>query len=312
MNCDRGIWPRLTALLGSALTFNVALAPLCTFGVGGRARAMACLETEVQAAEVRRLAAAEGLPVLILGGGSNLFFVDDFQGLILKLGSGFKKIQRLEGDRVQVGSAVASSVLLKAALGWSLSGLEGLAGIPGSVGGALMMNAGSGGSSIGETVESLDCLDAQGCRLSFKARDLVFSYRHLAGLPAGSLISSARLKLKEAEREQIKSDLFCRFQARRFSQPKGVKSAGCVFKNPAGDSAGRLIDLCGLKGSRVGGCEVSQIHANFIINRGGASGRDIVELIRHVIQVVYERYGLLLEPEVKIIGPGGEVTIDDI
>ena len=312
MNCDRGIWPRLTALVGGRLSFNVPLKDFTTFGVGGAAQALVRPATPAELSQVIRLAREAETPLFILGAGSNLLFTGGFEGLIIKLGEGFKAVERLGEDRIKAGAAAGGQLLLSRATEWGLTGLEGLAGVPCTLGGALAMNAGSGGQAIGEVVESLSYVDKDGQIQRAERDDLHYSYRRLDGLPPQTIITEAVLALAPASPDTIKAEIRERLARRQASQPKGARSAGSVFKNPPGNSAGRLIDECGLKGTRIGEAEVSEVHANFIINRGAATAGDILALMRKIITTVQDRHGLTLEPEIKIISPEGEVKINVI
>lgn len=312
MNCDRGICPRLTALVGGRLSFNVPLKDFTTLGVGGSAQALVRPDTPVELSRTIRLAREAKMPLFILGAGSNILFTGGFEGLIINLGNGFKAVEQLGEGRIKVGAAAGGQSALGRTAEWGLRGLEGLTGVPCTLGGALVMNAGSGGQAIGEVVESLSYADINGQIQQAKREDLHYSYRRLDGLPPEAVIIEAVLALVPDSPDRIKADIRERLVLRNAGQPKGVRSAGSVFKNPSGCSAGRLIDECGLKGTRVGDAEVSEVHANFIVNRGAATAGDILTLMRKIIAAVQERHGLTLEPEIKIIGPVGEVKINDI
>ena len=300
-------WRRLAETLGDRLTFQAPLRDFTTFRVGGPARALARPEKLEELQALLAAARDEGAPVIVLGGGSNLLFDDaGFDGLVIKLGSGFAGLEGL-GTLVRAGAAAAAADLLAWALARDLGGLEGLTGLPGSVGGAVAGNAGAGPEGLGRAVSRLFILDGGGGRIrTFKAEDLNFTYRRLEGLPEGAVILEVEFGLTPGPAGDIRARLE-EFRERRRSQPLGGRSAGCVFKNPPSLSAGRLIDECGFKGHRAGGARVSEAHANFILAEAGATAADILALIDHVRRGVLARHGLTLELELKVIGPGGEV-----
>ena len=300
-------WRRLAETLGDRLAFQAPLRDFTTFRVGGPARALARPEKLEELQALLAAARDEGAPVIVLGGGSNLLFDDaGFNGLVIKLGSGFAGLEGL-GTLVRAGAAAAGADLLAWVLARDLGGLEGLAGLPGSVGGAVDGNAGAGPEGLGQAVSRLFILDGDGGRIrTFEAGDLNFAYRRLDGLPEGAVILEVEFGLTPRPAGEIQARLE-EFRERRRSQPMGGRSAGCVFKNPPSLSAGRLIDECGFKGHRVGGARVSEAHANFILAEAGATAADILALIDRVRRGVSARHGLTLELELKVIGPGGEV-----
>jgi UDP-N-acetylmuramate dehydrogenase len=237
-------------------------------------------------------------PFLVLGGGTNTIFSDEPVTLpVLKLGQAFHRIRR-EGDQIHAGAAAALAALLAYSREQGLSGLEDLAGIPGTLGGAIRMNAGTGGWGIMDAISAVEIVDASGVRTLDRA-DIAYSYRH-TDLPVGAIVTAATFRLRPAPAEVIAGRISANL-ARRASQPKGA-SSGCMFKNPPGQSAGKLIDQAGLKGRRIGGACISEQHANFIINTGGATTADIKGLMALMRQTVQAKYGLDLEEEVRIIG----------
>lgn len=309
MAAQADIWNAFKESMGDRFIFGAPLQKLTTFGIGGRADVLACPETTEELASLLKTSQALKMPYLVLGGGSNLLFSENFEGLIIKLGNGFKGIESLGGGILKAGAAAPSAGLLHKAIELNLSGLESLAGIPGTVGGALCMNAGSGGGSIGQSLSRLFGLDRQGAFFSLKAEELDLSYRRLGGLSDGAVITGGEFKLEQKQPGEIKSQVAEMLRRRSGSQPKGKGSAGCIFKNPPGNSAGRLIDECGFKGMREGGAEVSQVHANFIVNSGGASARDIIILMNSIRDAVLKKKGIALEPEIKIVGRDGLIQV---
>jgi len=299
-------WRELAESLGGRLAFGAPLRDLTTFRVGGPARMLARPEEAGELAALLTLARKEKVPCVILGGGSNLLFDDaGFDGLVVKLGSGFAALEG-EGSLVRAGAAATAAELLAWALARDLGGLEGLAGLPGTVGGAVAGNAGAGPEGLGRAVAGLFILDGEGRARRLSAPELIFTYRSLAGLPEGAVILATEFALTPRPAGELRARL-AEMRARRLGQPIGGRSAGCVFKNPPSHSAGRLIDECGLKGLRVGGARVSEAHANFILAENGATAADILALIDRVREGVLARHGLALELELKVVGAGGEV-----
>ena len=297
-------WSLLREKMGARLAEGVPLARLTTLGVGGPARILARPESSAELTEVLQVARAEGLRVFVLGLGSNILFADaGFDGLVLKLGRSFAVLERHEETRVRVGAAAPCAEVVRRSVEWALSGLECLAGIPSTVGGAVFMNAGSFGGEIGPSVTRVSYLDRDGNPGELSLDQLNFTYRRFRGLPEGAVMTGAELSLTPAGPGVVAARVEANLSGRRAKQPQGVRSAGSVFKNPPGDSAGRLIEECGFKGFRLGGAQVSGVHANFIINQGQAASRDILELMKRITDSVREKTGITLEPEIRIVAP---------
>jgi len=236
--------------------------------------------------------------VLALGGGTNTIFSDQPTSRpVLKLGKNFHRFDR-EGDLIHAGAAAALASLLSFSREEGLSGLEDLAGIPGTVGGAIRMNAGTGGWGIMDSVSAVELVDASGVRTLDRAQ-IAYTYRH-TDLSAAAVVTGVWLKLKGEPPQVIARKIAANLE-RRKSQPKGA-SCGCIFKNPSGESAGKLIDQAGLKGRRIGGAVISEAHANFIINDAGATSADILALMALMRETVKTKFGIVLEEEVRIIG----------
>jgi UDP-N-acetylmuramate--L-alanine ligase/UDP-N-acetylenolpyruvoylglucosamine reductase len=279
------------------------LARKTTLGVGGAAR----LYAEPAGAEDLRIllaaASQRKIPVLVLGRGSNLLVPDGgVDGLVVAFAhEAWSRFEQRAGGRVWAGAGLRLKRLCGLAAAAGLAGFEFLEGIPGSVGGALRMNAGAMGGWMFDVVEEVELMTLGGEVKTLRRAEMHVDYRHCTELrdaiALGALLKPAGTKAAEAISRQI--GLYRK--KRHESQPR-EPSAGCVFKNPPGDSAGRLIDACGLKGERVGDAEISPVHANFIINRGGATGADVIELIRRVRARVRGLQGVELEPEVLLYG----------
>ena len=295
-------------MLMERLRHNVPMKNYTTMGVGGPALALAQPETAEELGAVLRVCRDNSLPYYLMGAGSNLLFLDEgFDGVVIKLGQGFKGIEFPEATLLRAGAAVPLSQVLDAAVERDLEGLEGLAGIPGTVGGAVWMNAGSFGRSVGQVTATVTCFDLDGLVVRIPASELRFTYRR-SGLPEGSVIIETDFALEAGSAETIKATIRDNLEIRARRHPRGVRSAGSVFKNPSDEPAGRIIEECGLKGLTVGGAQVSEKHANFIINPSGeATAADVLNLVKKIVAEVKQKRGLTLEPEIKIIGSRGEV-----
>lgn len=242
------------------------------------------------------------LPLTWLGLGSNLLVRDGgIRGIVIHMLSGMKNIELLEETLVRVEVGAPSARVARFCANNNLSGAEFLAGIPGLFGGALSMNAGAFGDETWNIVDSVEMIDRQGYRHQRTIDDFTVGYRSVSGLENEWFVS-ANIRLKHGCSADSKSRLRKLLEKRNESQPIGTANAGSVFKNPPGDFAARLIESCGLKGTRIGSAVVSGKHANFIINTGGSSAADIENLIQHIQKVVAEKTGIELQTEVHIIG----------
>lgn len=240
-----------------------------------------------------------GVPVFVIGGGSNILASDSgVKAAVLCLDSPYFKRLSCKGSFIEAGSGLKLKELLTFSRRHNLSGIEFLVGIPGTVGGALMMNAGAVGSSISEFVERVKVMDYN-CNIKFlKKRDIRFRYRS-SGLE-NFVILDVYLRLKKKPREEIDANLARYRQYRLATQDYTAASAGCVFKNPAEEQAGYLIDSCGLKGKKIGGAAISLRHANFIINKKNARASDVLKLMDLAKKKVREKFNITLRPEIKI------------
>jgi UDP-N-acetylmuramate dehydrogenase len=293
------------APLGRRARPGEPLARHTSFRIGGPADLLALPDTPDDLACVLAAAAAHDVPVTLLGGGSNVLVGDGgIRGVVVKLGRGFAGIEWTEdqgGVRVRAGAAVQIGQLARAAVGRGLAGLEFAEGIPGTIGGALFMNAGAYGGEFAPVVEGVDGLDRTGKRQSLDRDALAFGYRRTR-LPAGFVVVAVRLRLRPDDPAAVRARLEDARTRRLAAQPHGQSNAGSIFKNPDGDHAGRLIEAAGLKGERAGRARISERHANFIVNEGGACAADVKALMDVAQRVVWERSGVWLEPEVRLIG----------
>ncbi len=243
----------------------------------------------------------EGLPVEVIGGGNNLLVKDrGVRGVVLKLEGSLGRVE-FHGEEVVAGAGASLSSLIREAASRSLGGIECLAGIPATIGGALAMNAGTPDGAIGDFISAAYFLHPDGTLGEFKPGAAAFAYRSFQ-FPSGAVLFGARLGLHRRPQAEIQAELKQRLKHKKATQPLALASAGCVWKNPSGDYAGRLIEKAGLKGKRIHGAEISSKHANFVVNRGGATAADVLALMALVRERVRAQFGIVLEPEIKIIG----------
>ncbi|RJO59301.1 UDP-N-acetylmuramate dehydrogenase [Candidatus Parcubacteria bacterium] len=280
---------------------NVPLSNYTTFKVGGPAKFFLEGNDPVIIQKAVKLALMAKLPFSALGGGSNVLVSDKgFPGLIIKLKS--EKCVLKSADKIQADAGTSLAKVIQFAFNKKLFGLEFAVGIPGSFGGAVAGNAGTSGHGIAEFVENLIYLDKQGNLRTCEKPQLDVSYRYTRfKYTPDEIIISAVLKLPKLSAEESKAAVKDAL-AKRSWQPKGAWCAGCVFKNPANNHAGRLIDQAGLKGKKIGGAEISQAHGNFIVNSGTATAEDIVILISYIKQQIRDKFGVQLEEEVRYLG----------
>ncbi|NVM22383.1 MAG: UDP-N-acetylmuramate dehydrogenase [Desulfobacterales bacterium] len=294
---------------GHRVLFDEPMSGHTTFGIGGPADALLTLKSEQQIEDLVKWARNNGHHLMIVGAGSNLLVRDGgIRGLVLKLSSLFETIEERTSATsngsamITAGAGVLVRKLGKYALDRRLAGLNFALGIPGTVGGALRMNAGAWGACMADITSSIAVLNKKGEIVTIGKEQLRFSYRRL-DLEEGSVILRGRFELKRADRQSLRDEAIKMQRKRRSSQPLSFPSAGCIFRNSAGGvSAGELIDKAGLKGLRVGRAEISTKHSNFIVNRGGAKASDVLALIRQIRENVLSRFGIELEPEVTIVG----------
>lgn len=285
--------------LKCCLKFNESLKERTTFKIGGAAEVFVEPNDETDLKSLITCAKSDNIPILVIGSGSNLLIGGGLiKAAVLKLNKPYFRKIVLKKNFLEAGAGVALARLISASAKKSLSGAEFLAGIPGTVGGALAMNAGAWGNDIGSLVESVRVMDYSGRIKTLRGKQLKFGYRK-SNL-AKFIILSARLRLKKIGRQSIRKNILRNLALRRNSQDSGFPNAGCIFKNPQGESAGRLIDLCGLKGRRAGGAVISEKHANFILNRNNASAKDVMSLMKLARLRVMKKFGIDLEPEIKI------------
>ena len=299
---SESIFQQLSVLLpAGCVRENVTLAPYTTMRTGGPAALFAEPRNAQQLAHVHQWAQEKGLPLLILGNGSNLLIADSgFDGLVIHLGRALSEVSVFANTlTAQAGASLAAAA--RAAAQASLTGLEFAAGIPGSIGGAVCMNAGAYGGEIAQVIVSARVLTPEGVRTVSKD-ELSLGYRSSAVMQNGWVVLEATFELAPGSPDEIKATMADLAARRREKQPLQYPSCGSFFKRPVGYYAGALIEQAGLKGYRVGDAQVSEMHAGFVINRGHATSSEIYRLMQEVQRRVQAQFGVTLEPEVRLIG----------
>lgn len=285
--------------------FHESIRAHTSFRLGGPADLLVFPRDASDLQKVLALVRQERIPLFVLGRGTNLLVGDSgFRGLIISLREGFREVEILQEEgshcQLQCGAGVRLASLIGYSLKEGLSGLEFAVGIPGSVGGAVVMNAGLNRQTIGQLVDWVLLMDRQGQVSRIEGAKLCFAYR-CCHLPPGSIVLSVALTLRRCTPPEVQRKTRAFFLWKRSVQPLTAWSAGCIFKNPSQDSAGRLIESVGLKGYRVGGSRVSEKHANFIVNEGQATTKDVLKLISLIQKKVYLVKSIWLEKEVETL-----------
>ena len=290
------------AVPGLKILENEPMSAHITFRIGGPARIFIEAESEKQLAAIVQALAKTDAKRLVVGRGSNLLVRDEgFDGVVIHLGEGFDRVI-VTRSTVHAEAGANLSAIASAAMQNGLTGMEFAHGIPGSLGGALLMNAGAYGGQMADIVEFVRYMDGEGRIREAEAKDCRFAYRHSRFEEEDCIILGARLQLSHGCREDIASRMRELSEKRIASQPLDKPSAGSTFKRPETGYAAAMIDQAGLKGFRIGGAAVSEKHAGFVVNLGGASCADVEAVMAHIQQEVEKKFGVLLEPEVKIVG----------
>ena len=305
------------------IKYNEPLASHTSFNIGGPADIFVIVENEDELSNVIAFAKEENTDFFLLGNGSNVLASDaGFRGIVIKLGGDFLEAI-VEGDIIKAGAGVTLTKLANAAMNASLTGLEFASGIPGTLGGALFMNAGAYGGEMKQIVTKVKVLsfendgkdepdnihtahntdrEGYGTIIEFSGEEMQFGYRHSILKEKSYIALSCEMKLESGDKESIVSYMRELALKRKEKQPLEYPSAGSTFKRPEGYFAGKLIEDAGLGGYTVGGAQVSEKHKGFVINKGGATAKDVRDLIEYVIKTVEEKDGVTLEPEVLFLG----------
>ena len=294
--------------LADRIEFDAPLSRYTSLRIGGPADALA---TPADRDELRRLletCAKHALSTLVIGAGFNLLVGENgLRAVVIRLKK-LRGIERVDGQNILIEAGASHATITRYCVDNALGGLEFSAGIPGTLGGWIAMNAGIGVREMKDVVVEIEIMGPDGEALRRISRaDLDFRYRELAGLPKGAVIVSAQLNVEEGERAKVQSEIDRLLAHRQSTQPTDIPSCGSVFRNPPGQFAGQLIEAAGMKGTRIGSAEISAVHANFIVNHGGATASDVLRLIERAREEVESATGIRLETEVKILGrPRGE------
>lgn len=273
-----------------------------TFKVGGECDIYASVKDISEIKEIIRIAKEENIPFYIKGNGSNLLVTDNgIRGIVIEIGDLMSKIT-VNGDTVTAEAGAKLSRVSSTVSAEELTGFENFSGIPGNVGGAVYMNAGAYERSISDIIVSATVLTLDGKVKTYSKEEMELSYRSSIFMKNKEIIISAVFKLEKGEKTQIEEKIRDFTKRRTEKQPLNYPSAGSTFKRPQGYFAGKLISDCGLKGYKTGGAMISDKHAGFIVNTGNATAKDILDLIKYTKNTVYQKFGVMLEPEVEIIG----------
>lgn len=278
---------------------NEPLSKHTTLCIGGSADYFVEVATEDQLVSLLKFIKENSVKFFVIGGGSNILFSDEgFRGMVIKLSGDFCKYE-IDKNMVACGGAISLAYLAEQTAEQGLSGLEYLSCIPGTVGGAVFGNAGVKKCSVSDIVDKVEIIDYSGNKKILTKKDINFEYRK-SNLK-DCIITKIFFVLKNADKNDILETISQERKRRIISQPIGTKNAGCTFKNPESDSAGRIIDSLNLKNYSVGGIRISDVHANFFVNENNGNAQDMVELIEFVKAAVYKKYNIKLETEIKII-----------
>lgn len=291
----------LTELPEGTIYLNEEMKNYTTFKIGGPVDILIKPDSIKSLVRAIKLCRTYEVPYYILGNGSNLLVADEgFRGVIIQIYTNFAEI-KVEGNTVTAQAGALLSKIANKALEHSLAGFEFAHGIPGTLGGAVVMNAGAYGGEMKHVLVSCDVLDLEGNILTLSNEDLELGYRKSVIQKKGYIVLSATIGLKEGNKEEISASMKELMARRKEKQPLDKPSAGSTFKRPEGYFAGKLIMDSGLKGYQIGGAMVSDKHSGFVVNNGGATFKDVESLIKHVQEIVKEKYQVLLETEVKIL-----------
>jgi UDP-N-acetylmuramate dehydrogenase len=298
----------LRRIAGFKVKVAEPLARYTTMKIGGPADYFIEAQTETALASLLPLLNRRGTPSCLLGNGSNVLISDrGIRGAVIRLAGEFKRVEWDDTEqtvRVQVGAACAVTQLVREAARRGYAGLEFAEGIPGSMGGALLMNAGAYGSEFEKIVDQVEGISRDGERVRLNRAEMTFTYRD-SHVPTGMVVTRVRLRLRKEEAIQVSSKVRELVSKRKSSQPSGHPNSGSMFRNPPGDFAGRLIEAVGLKGKRIGQAQISERHANFIVNLGGAKAQDVHDLMELARAKVGQQFGVELVPEVRLLGEWG-------
>lgn len=282
--------------------FNVPMSEYTSIKIGGPADVMAFPQDEGDLKDILAFAEAKAFPFYILGGGTNLLVRDGgVRSIVINMSEGFKDIVWKDETNASVGSGVRLAELLFQCRERGLTGFEFASGIPGTIGGAVMMNAGAYGGEMKDVVEGVEVIGKKGVKNFIPKKDLAFDYRK-AEVPKGAVVTRAHMRFTKSTPDAVKEKIRDLKERRKSTAHITFPNAGSIFRNPENKSAGRLIEEAGLKGEKSGDAQISEVHANYIVNLGAAKAKDVLSLMALVRDRIYSQKGVVLEPEIKVIG----------
>ena len=288
--------------IASSVKFDEPMKLHTTFKIGGPADVFVEAQNTDEIIALIEYCKQNSIPYMIIGNGSNMLVGDKgIRGVVIQVGKAMNNIT-IDKETVTAQAGVLMSTLANAILKAELSGFETLSGIPGTLGGGIYMNAGAYGGELKDVIDTVTYIDESGEIITKPNEELDLSYRHSMFETGEYVILSAVLKLKKGSYEEIKAAMQDYNKRRSDKQPISMPSAGSTFKRPEGYFAGKLIQDSGLMGYSIGGAQVSEKHAGFVVNKGGATAADVLALIKHIQDTVEEKFGVCLEPEVRLIG----------
>ena len=297
------MYGELSQLLApNCIKLNEPMQKHTTFKIGGPVDALVTPTTVGEIKAIKEYCHQNQLPLLVFGLGSNLLVTDKgLRGVAIKIGKNFNTVQ-VSDQEIYAQAGIRLSELARRAAKLSFTGMEFAEGIPGSLGGAVVMNAGAYGGEMQSVVWEVETLNDRGVTQVYSIQECEFSYRSSIFMRNGDIVLAARLRFGQGDRDAINRTMQEYARQRREKQPLEYPSAGSVFKRPAGLYVGPMIEELGLKGFRIGGAEVSVKHAGFIVNRGGAKASDVLDLIKIIQQKALERFGVELQTEIRVVG----------
>ena len=291
----------LSTMTKGSFLKDEAMAKHTSYRIGGPANAYITPRDKDDLSQILQFANQHGIETYFVGSGSNLLVADDgIDGLVVTLGKSLKRLE-ITGATVFAESGVMLGKMVKECISRNLSGIESMIGVPGTLGGALVMNAGAFGGEISNYLKHVTVMQMDGQEKQYQPGDISFSYRH-STFPDDEIVISAEFELIQSDKETVQEKRAVASGGRKATQPLKFRSAGSVFKNPKEGAAGYYIDQAGLKGTKVGDAEISPIHANFFVNHGKAKASDVVALIRLARETVHDKFGIMLDLEVKPLG----------
>ena len=283
------------------ILFDEPMSKHTSYGIGGPARAYVTPKNKEDLVSILKFSKDNNIPSYFIGSGSNLLVSDDgIDGIVITLGKSFNKLE-INKNNVFAETGVMLGKMVKECTKRNLSGLESLIGVPGTLGGALIMNAGAFGGEISNYLEYVSVINMSGDEKKYQQKDIKFNYRN-SSFSDNEILINANFKFLFSDQKTVSKNKIKASGGRKSSQPLRFRSAGSVFKNPSEGAAGYFIDKAGLKGTKSGDAEISNVHANFFVNHGSATAKDVVRLINIARKKVYNEFGVMLELEIKTLG----------